>query len=69
MVMPMTRALKPPPPTKMMPCTIVTASPLTIALAGATVPASKVLGLTYTPGAPAVCFLNPADLPVVFPIG
>lgn len=57
------------PAVRMIPCVIVTVTPLTVQLLGTTVTAQRILGCTYTAGARAVAFLNQPNMPIVAPIG
>jgi hypothetical protein len=55
---------------RLMPCTIVTATPLTVNLGdGVAVPGVKIAGATYTNGAAANALMVEPGLPIVLPIG
>lgn len=52
------------------PCTIAQISPLLVNMAGGTnLPATKMLGLTYTLGAPALAYCTESGIPQIAPIG
>lgn len=56
----------PPPAARLVPCTVVAVSPLTVSWGGGTVLAAVVPGFSHTTG-PAIALVQPGLAPVVLP--
>lgn len=54
---------------QMLPCTIVTVTPLVVNLMGSNVPAMRIPGATYVVAAPAVALFTSPNVPIIIPTG